>query len=270
MDGILSDIEHFYELVSQIKKVNRKYVSNYCLPESALLKGIQQKDVTYVYQEKEYLNLWWRKEHFKKLYYFIANPDQYQIGNDSAVCVCDVVGKDIDLFTAEKILTGAGMLEYAAYSKWVCQDTTLLSLKNRDKFEVVYEDKESPFIDKLYLYFDIFSDLLPDQNEVDEFVRDKHFIGIHEKEKNTLVAGLLYSRRGCVITEEFIFVVPDYRGKGVSKLLHHALYEKYAEEKIKYAAWIREDNLESMNLHRAYHYEKQNQVKATFLRRGSF
>lgn len=269
VDGTLLDIEQFYELVAQIKKVNRKYLSNYYLSESALLKIIGQEDVTFVYKEKEYLNLWWKKEHFRKLYYFIANPDQYLIDSDFFVCVCDVIGKEMDLLASEKVLMGAGMFKYAVYSKWVCQDTIILLTKNRDHFEVIYGDEGSLFIDKLYLYFDIFSDLLPDQNEVDEFLKNKHFIGIYDKHKKTLVAGLVYDRHGCVVTEEFVFVVPDYRGQGISKLLHNALYEKYSGESIKYVAWIREDNVTSINLHRAYNYQKQNYLKTTFLRRGS-
>ncbi len=269
MEETLSDIEHFYEFVTQIKRRERKYLSNYFLPESSLLKMIEKKNVTYAYKEGEYLNLWWRKEHFKKLYYFIAEPDQYRIGYDSSACVCDVIGKNKDLQAVEKILTDAGMLEYSSYSQWVCQDTILLSVRNRDYFEIVCEDEGSLFIEKLYLYFDIYSDLLPDWEEVDEFIKDKHFIGIHDKQKKKLIAGLVYSKRGCVITEEFVFVVPSYRGQGVSKRLHNALYEKYSSEKIKYVAWVREDNLESIHLHGAYHYKKQNYLKTTFLRKES-
>lgn len=269
MDEALLDIEHFYKLVAQIKKVNRKYLSNYYLSESELLRIIEQNDLTYVYKETEYLNLWCRKKHFKKLYYFIANPVQYRIENDLSACVCDVIGKDSDLLAVEKILSGAGMFAYATYSKWVCQDTTLLNLKKRDDFEVVYEDDGNLFIDKLYLYFDILSDLLPDQNEIDEFLKNKHFIGIHNKWDRALIAGLVYSRRGCVVTEEFVFVAPDYRGRGVSKILHNAFYEQYLEENIKYISWIREDNLESINLHKTYNYKKQNQLKITFLRTGN-
>ena len=265
----ITDIKHFYEMVSQIKKANRKYLSNFFLREPVFLKAIQQGDVTYVYKENEYLNLWWKKENFKRLYYFIADPCYYKIENDCSWCVCDFVGRPIHLAEVCETLRNAGMHRHAAYNRWVCDNPVHSNSKMHDDFRIVDEDDGNLFINALNLYFDKLSDLLPDQNETDEFIRDMHFIGIHDIYSDALVAGMVYSKEGCVITEKFLFAASGCRRQGMGRMLHNTLYKKYAGEKIKCIAWIRENNLESINLHKAYNYEKQNLMKITFLKTES-
>lgn len=265
----MTDIELFYEMVSKIKKVNRKYLSNYFLPEPVFLKAIQQEDVTYFYKENEYLNLWWKKENFKRLYYFIADPCYYKMENDCSRCVCDVIGRHIRLADAHETLISAGMHKYAVYNKWVCNKQVHLNLKIQDGYRIVDEDDGNLYIDSLNLYFDKLSDLLPDQNEMDKFIKDMHFIGIHDIYSDVLVAGMVYSKEGCAITEKYLFVTSGCRRQGMGKILHNTLYKKYAGEEVKYIAWIREDNFESINLHKVYNYRKQDLMKITFLKTKS-
>lgn len=267
MIEVIPDIEFFYELVMQIKKANRKYLTNYYLNESIWAEAISQGDVTYQYKENEYLNLWWRKEHFSRLYYFIADPCHYEVDNDAMTCVCDVICKEPDLEDVCRMLSNAGMDQYAVYEKWVSKNPALLDLHSRGNLQVIDEDDGGIFIEKLYLHFDELSDLLPDEKEMDKFIKEKHFIGVHNTCDNALVAGIVYTKQGSVITEEFLFVIDNYRGMGISKLLYNTLYQKYADEKVRYTAWIRMNNLECATLHHAYKYEKQNQFKVTFLKK---
>ncbi|MBD5549669.1 MAG: GNAT family N-acetyltransferase [Lachnospiraceae bacterium] len=265
--GIIPDIEYFYKLVMQIKKVNRKYLSNHYLNEYVWAEAISRGDVTYQYKKNEYLNLWWKKEHFRRLSYFIANPYHYKVDDDPMTSVCDVICKGSDLEDACRMLSNAGMTQYAVYEKWVNKNVVLSDLHSGNDLQIVDEDDGEIFIDKLYQYFDKLSDLLPDEKEVDKFVKEKHFIGVHNKCDNMLVAGIIYTKQGSVIKEEFIFVTAGCRGMGIGKLLISTLYQRYADEKVRGTAWIRVDNLESIALHRACYYEKQNQYKVTFIKK---
>ncbi len=66
--------------------------------------------------------------------------------------------------------------------------------------------------------------------------------------------------------DNFVFVVPAFRGLGLSRLLHNTLYKKYAHEKVRYAAWIGENNERSIELHKSFNYKKWDHLKVTFLR----
>lgn len=265
--GVIPDIEYFYELMAQIKKADRKYLFNYYLSESVLAKAIAQAEITYVYKEKEYLNLWWQKEHFKRQYYFIADAKHYKVHCNSALCVCDTVCREKDMPKFCELLSNAGMNKYAVYRKWVCTSPILPELYICDDLQIVDDDDAEQFADGLLLYFDKLSDMLPDKQEWEEFIKSRSFIGVHDMRSKMLVAGMVYEKRGCVVIEEFVFVHSGYRGQGISKHLHNALYQKYAAEKIKYTAWIREDNLKSRNLHSHYNYRKQDLFKITFLKK---
>lgn len=266
MGGVIPDIEYLYELIDEIKKINKKYLSNYYLEQSAFSKAIEENGVEYTYKKKEYLNIWIQKEDFKKLYYFIANPYQYKINNDAIINVCDVVCKISDERNLSKIFLNAGMYQYATYMKWVCDSPVLQEQRLHNYLQIIEKDNGNLFKSALYTYFDKYSDSLPDLNEWDEFIKNKCFIGIYDIDKKAAVAGMVYSKRGSVITEDFVFVVSNYRGQGLSKILHNNLYEKYSVEKIKYIAWIRVDNYESINLHSGYCYKKQNLFKITFIK----
>ena len=259
-------MECFYDLVMRIKKANKKYLSNFYLREEALKDAVDYGKVNYVYKNNGYLNLWLQKDSFKRLYYFIADRNHYEVEESGGVCVCDVVCKKSDPAAVCRILSEAGMEWYAAYGKWVCKAPVLSDIRLSNHLRVVDEDDGRAFTDALYLYFDELSDLLPEKDRLDEFVRSRHFIGVRTLDEGMLVAGMVYTKRGCIVTEEFIFVMPDYQGMGISKLLHNMLYRKYAGEKARYTAWIRTDNRKSIQLHSAYHYTRQDQYKVTFLR----
>lgn len=263
--GVMPDIDYFYKLEMKIKKTNRKYLSNCHLNESVLKKAVEQAEITYVYKEGEYLNFWRKRKRFRRLYYFIADPRHYKVQNYHETCVCDAVCRGKDASGICGLLSDAGMRQYKVYREWICSSPILQDIHNCCGLEVVDDDDGELFIEGLKCYFDELSDMLPDNDEWGEFIRNRKFIGVHDAQSKALTGGMVYTKRGCVITEEFVFVHLDYRGQGISKCLHNALYQKYAAEKIKYTAWIRSDNLESRNLHRDYNYQKQDLFKFTFL-----
>lgn len=252
-------------MVAQVKKADRKYWSNYYLSEPVLAGAVERGEMTYVYKDKEYLNLWRQKEYFKQLYFFVANRRNFKVNSDSAVFVSDIVGRENNMSGMCELLSNAGMVKYAVYRKWVCSNPPLLDIHRGECLQIVDDDKGELFAEGLQLYFDKWSDMLPDKNEWNEFVRSRRFIGVHDLRNQTLAAGLIYTKQGSVITEEFVFVHSDYRRQGISKWLHNALYQKYAGEKIKYIAWIRNNNLESRSLHSHYNYEEQDLFKITFV-----
>ncbi len=264
--GVMPDIEYFYELAARVKKTNRKCWSNYYLSESVLSGAVERAEMTYVYKDKEYLNLWQQKEHFKRLYYFAADLQNYRVSSDSAICVSDTVCREDRIPSVCELSANAGMVKYAVYRKWICWNPHLLNIDSCDNLQIVDDDKGELFIEELQLYFDELSDMLPDKSERSEFIRSRNFIGVHSRQNQALVAGMVYVKQGNVITEEFIFVHSDYRRQGIGKWIHNVLYQKYSNEKIKYIAWIRTDNLESSSLHSKYHYEKQDLFKITFLK----
>lgn len=264
--GIMPDIAYFYDLVLQIKKAERNYLSNYYLDGSVWAEAIRRGEVMYQYRKDGYLNLWWEKEHFRRQYYFIADPCHYKVDADPMTIVCDVICRSSDLEETCRILSDAGMNQYAVYEKWMGKNIKFSKPCSREDLRVVDEDDGRIFIDRLYLYFDRLSDMLPEKRDVDQFIREKHFIGVHNECDDRPVAGIVYTKRGCVITEEFLFVTENYRGMGISGMLYNTLYQKYADEELRYVAWIRTNNLESTNIHYNYKYSRQDQFKVTFIK----
>lgn len=264
--GVMPDIDYFYAIENEIKKANRKYLSNCYLEQDELSKLIENGSVRYVYRKNEYINLWIRKERFDMLYYFVAGSTHYTFRDDASVIVCNVLfrnaARDIDF----QLLQDAGMRKYAVYEKWACNSPAFSKIEKRDNLWIVEEDNGDLFYEKLCTYFDALSDELPEKNAWESFKAGRHFIGLYDGVNNELIGGIVYLKKESMILEDFIFVAPAYRNMGLGKLLHSTLYQMYASEQMKYIAWIRVDNVQSIKLHSAYQYKKQKQVKVTFIK----
>lgn len=263
---LLTDMDCFYDLAARLKHTCGKLLSNYYMSASALTEAVRQGKITYVYKENAYLNLWYRNGGFERLYYFIADPGDYEIIDRPSMCVCDVICRVDDQPLVGSVLHGAGMREYVGYAKWICRSPVLPDIQDQADLEIMEDDDGNLFVESLYQYFDIWSDQLPERTGLETFTREKHFIGVHERHGSLLVGGLVYTEQGYGVTEEYLFVLPGYRGRGISRLLHNTLYRKYQGKDIKYTAWIRKDNQASTTLHSSYQYKKQNQLKITFLK----
>lgn len=250
----------------QLKKINKRQLTNYYLSEKKILEKISQKKVRYCYKKNEYLNIWLKQKNFERLYYFIAYPNSYDINTEEELCVCDVICRESDKEAICQILHTAGMRKYSEYMKWICSTPIVSNVGKPKQLYVIDNDDGIIFINDLYIYFDELSDLLPEENDLDDFIENKYFIGVHDIRNDTLAGGLVYTKQKYTVTEEYLYVTPAYRGQGISKLLHKVLYQKYYNSELKYIAWIRNNNLISINLHSYYNYQKQNQLKITFLK----
>lgn len=162
-------------------------------------------------------------------------------------------------------LQAAGLKEYAVYHKWIRDKKNNVPACIAENIAIL-QGIQNGFSEKIEDYFDIYSDNVPLPEKSRQFYWEKTCYRAILKENNDLIGGIVISERGNVMTEEFVFVDKQYRGKNIANLLHQWWYENTDNEDAQFAAWIRDDNQESIRLHINNGYIKSGTYKVTLMK----
>lgn len=264
---LFNNLDEMYFYIGELKKHNRRLFSNQILSEEVLEKEIQKNNLYFCYSPQKYLNILIYERDFVRLYYYIADIDNYEISELQEKIVCDVFfsKRDEKVEQILKTLGRCGLKQYATFSKWC---------RKADDFRETYVDYEgytiSPktepnFGTMLEEYFESYTDMIPNTDEMETYLSDKICYSAKNKFNQT-IGGIVITQRGSVQTEEFLFVDPVYRGKSIAKRLHEEVYKNSDDTIKQFVCWIRDDNMPSINVHKYFGYEKANAYKITMMK----
>lgn len=153
-------------------------------------------------------------------------------------------------------------MTYAGYHKWLREGGGGSKGRWKGSFRILRQRTEG-FYALLCRCFDRNSDYVPEKDRFEEYLEDKICCSAVDKRSGRTVGGMVVSSKGHIHTEEFVFVDPGMRGKGIASELHDHWYSEMDHGSCKFAAWIRDDNMVSERLHTKYWYEKQSPYKIT-------
>lgn len=264
--GSLGSVEYYYEMLAALKHFKRKLLTNFYLSVSQLAESISYGEVWYEYKEEAYLNLIIQDDGFFRLYYFIADIENYQFQYDGIPCVCDIFFNE-QTETSDRVsraVRKAGFREYAAFSKWACK-SPITDVPVRNDLRIVRQGSKE-VMDILFQYFDSYTDYLPRKRELSAFLSEKEFFCAYDERMKTLAGALIFTPKERTITEEFLFVRNDLRGKRISEYLYCSLYRLFENLNLQYIAWIQDNNIPCITLHEKYSYHREKMKKITFLK----
>lgn len=266
--GELESIEYFYELVAQLKKIKRKLLTNCYLSQDKLMESIQRQEIVFEYSHNKYLNIFVDDDGFKRLYYYIADIDNYIVEDQEGKIVCDIFQNGMNEESERVIntLIKCGFNQYACFNKWVKQIKSIEPYEERADV-CIRNTFDEEVIGWLYENFNRYTDCLPRKTEVDDFIKNMQFTCAYDTTTGKLVGSLICSKkRKACITEEYLFVDMSERGRGISNSLYEYCYHRYSNIGYKYNAWIRNDNVPCIVLHERLDYSLDEMKKITFLK----
>lgn len=268
-EGVIKSVDQIYGYINELKREKKEFITNCYMDIESLKYLIKEQRLIYEYKEKCYLNLLYEENGFFRLYFWVADIEEFCIGKSSTITICDLFTKQQDekARRIEERLCKCSFFQYACFEKWRAKSPKQLFEKGSSEFIYGY-DKEPEAINMLYDIFDKYTDYLPCEGEMDAFLEEKRFINVYEKDNHNFIGSLIYSQRGREFTIDYYFVKPEERGKGKSYLLHDHLYQKYAVEGNKFVSWVNTENKGSILIHEKYNYQKMKLIKYTFLRNG--
>ena len=263
--GILENIDALYRMVDELKSIKRSLVTNLFLDTNTLSDLIDNNEIHYEYVPGNCLNLFIEEWDFCHLYFFMTSPNEYQAPKSDGMMICELFfnREDDDNRILIDSLNKAGFSEYASYHRWLKtrQEETAATTRY-----AINKGQEKGFYDLLLKNFDVLSDHVPQKNEFETYIKDKECYSAVDSETGKLLGGLIFSKKGNVETEEFVFTDPEYRHRGLASALHENWYNSNKVSKTRYMAWIRDDNQASIGLHRKFAYERQKMYKVTMKR----
>ena len=266
INGIVENVELYNTLFKELKRINRRLITNICYGQSELKELFETRQVTYEYEETAYLMLYVREHDFLRVFFLVANTNaDIETNKTNQVMVYDIFENE------EKINRGQdnriyleGFNEYKKYHRWICKDAIVENMSLEEQF-VAREELTQEALEILTHIFDKYCDYIPDEQNMKKYFESHQGILIYERASNKLLAGLLYKVEGSVITEDFIFVDEAIKGKGVGRWMQNFLFCIFREQKnMKYIAWINDENTASKNLHLKSGYKLDTISKITY------
>lgn len=262
--GVVNNIEQFYKFISELKTYKRHLTSNLLISENEVASLIDDEKMFYYYVPGKYINFWKKEWDFSRLYYYIANINDYDVPIIAGKIVCDLFcRKETEKNNAIRIaLKNAGFNEYALFHKYE---------KKRDMVDSkiysgeVVRGKITGFYELLRECFDIYTDLVPEPEEAERFLDGKICCSVVDEE-GKIAGGTVITKKGSVETEEFIFVKDTWRGRGIARRIREYCQANAAKEVTRFISWIKDDNELSWRQIINLGYQKSNVYKITMMK----
>lgn len=204
------------------------------------------------------------------IYYYWGDVDKVFVpainekGKQLFVCeIIEIEGRE----RQEEIvysLKKQGFVQYKNYYKWKLART---SLNYFDSDVLSYKMEYDEGLKKaLYDTFDSLGDMLPAKERFEEYISEASVLLAYEKKR--LVGGVVFHIKGKIVEEDYIFTFEAERGKGYAKHIQSE-FIKYCFDEInvnKVNAWIEENNIKSIELHKECGFVQTRENKKTYVR----
>lgn len=264
---LLQDYDIVDRCVGELKEAEGKVLSNCFLDPEEGDRLVRAGRLEMEYREGEWLNLYCRDDGFFRLYYYLLSADSYRAEADG-ILIADLFYREGNrpdpAKEAVKFLEKAGFTATDTYSRWTRK---VDSDPDRKPDGRTGSEPDDAFTDLLYSCFDKYKDCLPLREEWAQYTAEHRFI--RYPAEGQPAGGVVWKKKGSVVTEEYIFTDAAQRKKKIAGYLHEQLCaEAFGNsEKGKLIAWVNETNTASQALHTSCGYTK-DAMKKTVMRKG--
>lgn len=152
------------------------------------------------------------------------------------------------------------------YDLWVLK-TGELTDSLQGKLSFVYLDNNPVFLKNIYDIFDPIGDRLPPFDCFEAYCCENNMLVAYLDD--IPIGGVLYSCKGKVVTEEYIFVKPEFRHRGYAGIIQKDFIANCLatnNEVAKVCAWIEESNIYSIKMHSENGFVKDKKRKVVLVR----
>lgn len=264
--GIINNVGQIYDYIDVLKKFNRDLLTNSFFIDKRIENTIHNQEMYYEYETRCYLNLLCKNDGFYRLYFYIADLNNYFFDGKDVPVVCDIftVNEDRVFNELRGKLYDSQFYEYANFHKWTLESQTVFLSEPTE--QLVFESGHGEeVLELLFGIFDKYTDYLPQKSEVELFLEEKRFFNMYEIKTHRIIGSVVYTVKGRVFTTEYYFVQPEERGKGMSYILLDKYYQTFIDKADKFVSWINEANSSSIAVHRRQKYKKEPLMKSTFV-----
>lgn len=255
----------FVSCLEEIKACNKTQLVSNCYFDNNILKRLFDEDnASFDYEKGAFLNLFVKHQGFYRIYYFVVDFGRYSISH-SDLLVCDIFtrdGSDKQDNIQKKLLTNK-FYEINTFHKWVIRNVNVSGniIDNLSYLEKIEKNIE----DIIETTFDKYSHHLPsEKGGLSNYMRDHNVVIAYENDM--MVGFLIYHIERKVIVEDFWFVNPAMRGRGVASNIYMWLFRKFSDANYSFSAWVRDNNIESIALRKKFGAVKTKEKQIVYLR----
>lgn len=267
MYPVLYSIEQLNSAIRELKRVNKRLLSNCYLSQNELIKLISKGQIYFDYNEGNYLTFWYQERNFFRIYFWMTRLDSFSFPDElinKFQYVCEIYGDETDKKTETLVEMSIerGFSQYSSFHKWRFKGVPEFSKIQCDYY--IDEKKTKGIYEGIMSNFDIYSDHIPLIDDFQEFITESKHI-VLRNDHDEAAAGIVINGNGRIKTEEYVFVSEKYRGRGLAMVLHNLWYRSLDKDTQLLVAWVRDDNIPSIKLHSRIGYQKLGTIKVTLM-----
>lgn len=203
---------------------------------------------------------------FYKVYFLTANLDSLKtllscVTNKN--CILEFITKDAINVELLYMFEQTGFSQYATLKKMSLLAVNEIVL-NAEAIEIANSIYADAIHEILVNKFDKYVDRIPSKRILDKAIQDELILVALN---NGMVSGFLWFDLKKVVSEiRYLYVCPEFRGKGVSSALMNEYQKKVLTIKKK-QLWVLSENNVALNLYHKFGYEFENLSDIILVRR---
>jgi hypothetical protein len=261
----MSDIENIAAQINNLKRGNKKFISNAYFSKLQLEEKINAENYT-IYSNDDFISLLEDNISFSRLYFYLRSYDsiapliRYLKTTDINTITADIVGKNPSAQNLADALCQQGFGPYADYSRWQTSSTNRLLYNRINDVNIDFaEDNDAAeILEILRKQFDPITSYLPDINRVHLGIKSNEIFII---KKNHLISALIWVENNG-IKSKYIYqlvVRDEFKSIGYGLYLYEFVFNLY-EANTVYTSWSDDKNDAINNMHRFYGFKKDGLV----------
>ena len=250
----VDDISVIKERIVHIKDLTENgFFTNFFVDDRKLMNWISKRQVSMLENDAAVVILRKRPD-FYQCYFTSASLEALGImlkrirQNLSGVLVVAILG---DVETYHDFLLSHGFIYHMGMSQMMRVNKTPGIPTIPDGVELAQINDAPEIQELLYHLMDCYCSQIPDLDEIEEMIQDKHFLVIRDTAKHKLKAFMGFDRRGVTVYGFFLAAREEYRHEMVAMDILTA-YQAYTADAIRYIGWIQDDNMRSMKVNQFF------------------
>lgn len=258
---ILQNIEQIQVLIAELRNLRKGYITNFYIDNFKHQIWIGNGDFKFE-QIGETLFLFRFSDNFCNLFYCTTTIEELEFAfiqlekkYPELVKMVDIVGAEIQCMPIKKMLEKIGYYTYR-------QLVRMSKLTPSENTEIINQNvyfatlKDSKIIRQLLLQnFDARCEQIPYQEELDEYVKNKHILVY--KESGVILGFVIFESNRTTNYLRYWFVHPNHRDKKIGSVLLNSFFYEGRQTR-RQLFWVITDNENAIKRYRHYGFIEEN------------
>lgn len=243
----MSQIETLFSFVNKIRSPNM--ITNAVFTPTSLTELQVHKQLEIIIGKRAAVICYLDERDIFRIFFYAADSDEalkeviilLPSVNYKYSCVCDCIGKDLNLKRMRMAMEKVGFRFYARFQRMICKELPTASVWDLSQVDLAKREDMSEICNMLYSEFDPITAHFPSEKEIEKFINHEEIFVIRNSRE---IAGftLFDSYEKKVAYLAYVITRPQYRKQYIARKIFLAKTLLYNKDCKYYYLWANKDS----------------------------